>query len=195
MTLFTKDGSAPCPLPAQDFDIAGNIWTSLASNPDGQTACGWTEAMAQPDHDPAAETIAWVDGAWLVTPLSADALASNFEAAKSTKMAALEAARWQRQQTLTWNGRTVPGDDATIGRITGAILRYQLTTDASSINWKFGPADFASLDSEAVVAYGIAIAAHLQACFDLEDTLSAAIMAAADRAALDAVDITAGWPE
>ena len=67
MSDWRKNGGAPQALPFRDIDADNNMWTDLANNEEGRAACGWTEAPAMPDYDPATQDIAWVDGAWVVT--------------------------------------------------------------------------------------------------------------------------------
>jgi len=70
MADWTKDGSIPGPLPAQDADSGGRIWTNLPDNVEGRQACGWTEAPDRPAPAPG-EVVAWIDGAWVVEPEAA----------------------------------------------------------------------------------------------------------------------------
>jgi hypothetical protein len=53
---------------------------------------------------------------------------------------------------------------------------------------------FGALDAGTIIAAANAVEEHIQACFTNEKTLSANVLAAADFAALDAVDLTVGWP-
>lgn len=69
MTLWTKDDLFPGALPSQDSDGTGRIWTDLARNPEGRTACGWTESPTAPDFDPITQMLIWTEGQWGVTPL------------------------------------------------------------------------------------------------------------------------------
>lgn len=131
-----------------------------------------------------------VDGvphrSWAVPP------AADVRSARRAELAAL---RWEKQQTMKWRGRVVAADDVTTGRIVAAVVRGQVTGDqAATIRWKFGDADFDQITLVDLVAYGGAIGAHLQGCYDREAELVAAIAAAPDVAAICAIDITGGWP-
>lgn len=55
-------------------------------------------------------------------------------------------------------------------------------------------AGFITLDAMTVIGLAQAIRAHVQACFDNEAALSAAIDAAEDHDALESIDVEAGWP-
>lgn len=67
MQLWTKSGAAPVTLPAEDVDADGRIWTDLANNAEGRTACGWTAAPPAPPYDLATEDLVWSPtGEWFV---------------------------------------------------------------------------------------------------------------------------------
>ena len=70
MNLYRKNGGAPQPLPAVDYDDVGLSWTDLANNPPGLVACGWTPAPPVPSYDSALEILTWsAEGeAWTLTP-------------------------------------------------------------------------------------------------------------------------------
>ena len=59
-----------------------------------------------------------------------------------------------------------------------------------TLNWKT-LAGFQSLNSTQIIAVADAVASHVQACFNNEATLSAAIDAAQDP---DSVNVDTGWP-
>lgn len=69
--LYRRARSAPAALPFGAFDAAGNHWTNLVNSPEGRTACGFVEAPAQPDYDPATHTARWDarSEAWVVEAL------------------------------------------------------------------------------------------------------------------------------
>jgi hypothetical protein len=123
---------------------------------------------------------------WVLPP------AADVRAACRAQLAAI---RWDRQQTMKWRGRVVASDDTTTGRIMAAVMRAQITGDqAATVQWKFGDADFDTLTVADLTAYGMAIGAHLQGCYDREAELVAAIGAAGDATAVAAIDLGAGWP-
>lgn len=123
---------------------------------------------------------------WVLPPVA------DVRAARRAEVAAL---RWTRQQTVQWNGRAAQADDATLGRLMAAVMRSQLAGNpAFAIRWKFGDGDFATLGLAEITGYGIAIGTHLQACYDREAELVAAINAAATPEAVCAIDVARGWP-
>ena len=124
------------------------------------------------------------------------AIAVALEQLRADRLAALAATRWTQSQTVIWNGRTAPADDVTTGRIVAALMRAQLAGGAGfPIRWKLGETDFVDLSVADLTAYGMAIGAHLQACFDREAMLAGSIAAAADVASLVTIDIATGWPD
>ena len=114
------------------------------------------------------------------------------EQTRTARLAELAALRWDKQQIVAWNGRSVPADDVTTGRIVASIVRAQVAGGAGfPIRWKLGDSDFVDLSLADLTGYGIAIGAHLQACYDHEADLAAQVAASADPTS---IDITAGWP-
>lgn len=120
---------------------------------------------------------------------------------KAAELAALADERWKRTQTFSYDGEVgVPADPA-LSVITSLAVADQIAQSAPGYDadalrtFKLkSPAVFRQWTIEQIVAYGLAIGVHLQACFDREKALAADIQAAADHAALDAIDITADWP-
>lgn len=105
--------------------------------------------------------------------------------------------RWEKQKFANFNGATLPCDDTTIGRITAAAyLMESLPSSAQTRKWKIpgDPDTWITVDRDALLAMGEAIASHMQTCFDREDELCEQISALTDQAGLDAIDINAGWP-
>lgn len=107
---------------------------------------------------------------------------------RAAALARLAARRWVEQQTTVWNGQAMPSDDVTLGRIMATVKLAELQGKASGdvvAKWKFGPGPLTAITLGQVTAYGIAIGVHLQACFDREAELAAAVLdPAADAAAI-----------
>ena len=61
------------------------------------------------------------------------------------------------------------------------------------INWKMADGTFVSLDAQAFTAVAMAVRAHVQACFDKEAVLKAAIEAAITAEEIAAADLNTGW--
>jgi hypothetical protein len=195
MSLFSKSGAAPVPLPFHDQDAAGDTWTDLANNPAGLTACDWVEAPA-PAYDPDLQQLVWRDGAWSVEDRPADALAAELADLRRRRLADLAAIRWDRMQTMLVDGQAMPADDITIGRCTAAeaYARNKGLDLEEPRNWKVADGVWTTLTTTAIVAYGLAIGDHMQGCYDRERALTEQLLAAPDKPALLEVDLAAGWP-
>lgn len=111
----------------------------------------------------------------------------------SARKAELAAIRYAKET----GGIVVSGAPIATDRDTQAKLiavRIKAKENASyTVNWKTA-GGFVSLDAATIIAIADAVSAHIQACFDREAVLTAAIDGAADQAALDAIDLNAGWP-
>lgn len=129
-----------------------------------------------------------VNGAWTLTKtvvaLSADELAAVKERKK------LEIKR-RRDVAInagtTFNGMTVATDDLSQQRITGAALAA--TVDPSVVvKWKLPGDSFVDLTAAQIIDIAQAVRTHVQACFNREAELLAALNAG------QPYDIDAGWP-
>lgn len=83
-------------------------------------------------------------------------------------------------------GIPIATDDTSQQRITGAALAASLDPNLT-VQWKTS-AGFVALTATQVLAIAQAIRAHVQACFDREAALLAALEAE------EAYDIETGWP-
>lgn len=118
----------------------------------------------------------------------------TFTDKKHAKKAALAATRWDHETSgLTFDGHIIATDVVSQTKIIGAVVGVQLDPTAT-LNWKTAEGDFIPLSASSIIAIGQAMRAHVQACVDREAALVSVINAAADEAALDAIDITVGWP-
>ena len=104
---------------------------------------------------------------------------------------ALAALRWQKSQTFNFDGVDAALADSALAAVTGFVVAAQIVPPEGATVWKLAQNEFRLWTFEQVVAYGIAIRSHIQACFDREETLTALIVAADEPWA---VDITSGWP-
>jgi hypothetical protein len=114
---------------------------------------------------------------------------------KTQKLAALAERRWRAE-----------GAGVTIGDIRVQSTReawtplarlYQRALSDPTFScpaWKLGDGSFIAIDNATLIAMGDAVEAHVQACFLREKEISTLIAAAADAAALAAIDIESGWP-
>lgn len=82
-------------------------------------------------------------------------------------------------------------------KIAGAALAAMVAASAGQplpIQWTMEDNRVVTHDGPAMLAMGMAVTAHLAACQDAGTAIRELIEAAEDQAALDAIDITAGYP-
>lgn len=116
--------------------------------------------------------------------ITAEAKAAEAAAAQR---AAIKARRDQAIASgITVGGVTVATDDQSQSRVMGAAVAAMLDPNYT-VQWKTA-SGFVTLSAPEVIGLATAIRAHVQACFDRE----AALLAALD--AGEAVDIDTGWP-
>lgn len=104
---------------------------------------------------------------------------------------ALEGIKARRDQAIT-AGITVAGvpihtDETSQTRIMGAAVAAMLDPDYS-VQWKAADGTFVTLAAAQVIGIASAVRAHVQACFDREAVLRAAVISK------EPFDIEAGWP-
>lgn len=114
--------------------------------------------------------------------------------AKSLK--ALADRRWWKTQDMpSYDGATdVPAESAR-SVVTSKVLAAQFLTDEQKQErhaFKLKTGEWRQWNVADLVAYGLAIGAYVQACFDREEVLEAEIRAAEDPSS---VDTSTGWPE
>lgn len=87
----------------------------------------------------------------------------------------------------TFSGMRLQTDDIAQSRITGAALAAMIDPTCT-VQWKMHSGDFINLTGTQIIAVAQAIRAHVQACYDREAALIAALDAG------QPYDIEAGWP-
>lgn len=122
------------------------------------------------------------------------ALRGTVSQRKARMRAALAADRWMRTQVFAYDGVTDAPADSALTAVIGAVVAAQIDPPVEPVTWKLKDGEFRSWSLDQIRAYGIAIRGHIQACFDREAALSAAIGAASSHSALDAIDLSTGWP-
>ena len=159
-------------------------------NPDSGCPAGWVRAAA-PAAPPAGKLQIWSDGVWsLITPAAPD-----LDALRSVALDELADQRWRATQTFSYDGVVAPADPA-LGAVVGFVVGAQLAAPEGPSTWELARGVFRSWTVEQIIAYGLAIRAHIQACFDNVEALSAEVAAATTPAAIAAIVDQAGtsWP-
>lgn len=103
---------------------------------------------------------------------------------------------------LRLNGLSIPTDRQSQAMITGAVVASLLNPD-ETIRWQTGDSTpdgapvFADLDADRLRAVGLAVRAHVQACFDLREAKCAAVSALKSAEAVAdwlKENLETGWP-
>ena len=111
----------------------------------------------------------------------------KFQKAKEDKKASIAQARYEDEIAgATINGVLIKTDRETQAVLTSACLQAYIDS-GYSLNWKTD-GTFVSLSGEQIMAFGTAVRAHVQACFDHEAELLPLIEAATTQAELDAIN-------
>jgi hypothetical protein len=113
--------------------------------------------------------------------------------AKGQRLEALADRRWQASQTFTYDGVRTQADPA-IPAITAAVVSSQFLPPGTLRTWKLGTGEFRQWTINDIIAFGMAVSAYVQGCFNLEAVRAEAINDAPDLAALAAIDTETGWP-
>lgn len=115
---------------------------------------------------------------------------------KQRKLDELADRRWQVETGgVSFGEMTIPTDRETSRlMIKTAYDRAREDPEYQIPNWKAANGVFVTLTNSMIIAIGDAVLNHIQACFDHEAVLTAAILAAEDEEALEAIDINSGWP-
>lgn len=100
-------------------------------------------------------------------------------------------------------GTTVQGvgvfdsDDAARLNITGAVVMAQVAIAANqpfSMSWKLADNSLTTLNAQAMVLVGVSVGTHVAACHANAQALAVSVQEAEDNDALDAIDLSEGWP-
>lgn len=118
----------------------------------------------------------------------------RIEDRKALMLDALADRRWRAETGGgILSGVPIKTDRDSTAKITAAYVQA-VANPSFTVRWKVDTGVFITLDAATIIAIGDAVTAHVQACFDNEDALTTAILAAEDHNALDLVDIHSGWP-
>lgn len=155
---------------------------------------GWLPFTASPN-DPEQHGRDVFTAAVAMTPTAYVAPTVSLADQKAGALAALAARRYHAEISgATFGGNAIPTDRVTQAKLTAAYIKASADVNYQIANWKSPDGTFATLDAVAITALANAVHDHVQACFDHEATLSAAINAATDATELAAVNLETGWP-
>ena len=107
-----------------------------------------------------------------------------------------------RRDAVINGGATTPSgavdsDELSRSNIAGAVLAAVIAQSASepfSMDWTMLDNSVVTLDAAAMIAVGLAVMGHVNACHDRARVLRAEIEGAANTAALFQIDYLLGWP-
>lgn len=124
--------------------------------------------------------------------------AQHLEGLRSRRRSAVNAERDRREAgAFPYQGRLLDGDERSVKRILTAVQAAQAAQAAGQpfeIDWMCADNSTLALDAAGMIAMPAAMAAHGYALHLHGRALKEAIDAAADLAALEAIDPAAGWP-
>lgn len=126
-------------------------------------------------------------------PLQYVAARIPLDEARKTRLLDLAQIRWEKTQTMVYDGVTTPASPA-ISALTGAVVAIQSRVPPPTVRWKLAPGEWREYDIAGLIALGTAMREHIQACFDREAELDALIQGAATSKEVMALDLTTGWP-
>lgn len=150
---------------------------------------------AAPDYNPDTHRIQnsnmpeLVDGKWTLTKTVVELTSEQLEDRKAQKRRKIKDRRdIAISAGTTSSGMTIATDDLSQQRITGAALAATIDP-TTTVKWKMPDDTFVDLDSNQIIVIAQLVRAHVQACFNREAELLAAVNAG------QAYDIDAGWPQ
>jgi len=150
---------------------------------------------AAPDYNPDTHRIQnsnmpeLVDGKWTLTKTVVELTPEQLEDRKAQKKRQIKERRDKAISAgATINGMSVATDDLSQQRITGAALAATVD-NTTTIKWKLPDDTFVTLDATQIIGIAQGVRAHVQACFDREAELLAAVEAG------EVYDIDTGWPQ
>lgn len=124
----------------------------------------------------------------------------NLEVERAAKLAALADRRWQAETSgFVWGVYWIATDRESQSKIAAERQAAENGTHRPGDLWKCGDVStgdviFVPMSDSDVIAISEAARNHVSDTYNIEGLLDAAIRAAPDVAALDAIDIDTGWP-
>lgn len=174
----------------------GNVREALTG---GAIPPGWT--ARQPPDLSAGERAFWAATGWTVLAAeevenrAADAALVALSRRKLAMESELAQLRWEHETSgVLLDGAHIRTDPVSQAKLTGAVTLARSDPELVAFDWEAQPGNWVTLDGSSIVAIGIAVGRHVQACFSRARSLAQAIASAETHEALDAIDIRSGWP-
>lgn len=117
----------------------------------------------------------------------------TLDVAQDARLRELSERRKAAERAFTFAGRAIDLDEGTQGRLFAA-LKYLELSGEDSVRWQVARGRFQSFTARELETLAEAAGAHVQACFANVEALAGEIAAAQTVAAVEAVDLEAGWP-
>ncbi len=196
MALYSYQGGEPAPLPTIPGTNTAIIHVSGVPRTDGSTFtaqemadAGYTGPHEKPSFDEATHNAPnWNGSAWVV-PSKSVAERKTWLKAKAT-----EKFREMRDAGTTYSGTPISTTHDAIVELREGLEKINSTMPAGTINVVTRSGAKLTLGSVNTHQIITAIQDYVADCQEREHALHTAIDAAADHAALDAIDINSGWP-
>jgi hypothetical protein len=173
---------------------ASNVWTGEAIGIAEGLGCpvGWT--FAEPPVVPQGSVAQWAGLGWnIVSQGVVDA--PKLAAKKRSLLAASRAQRYAVETAgFVVSGVKVNTDLISQNKLTGAVALFEKDPTLQSLDWEARPGEWVTVTGPELIAMGIAMGRHIQACYTRSREISDQIAAAPDLASLDSIDINSGWP-
>lgn len=138
------------------------------------------------------------DGENVEVPAETVIVPPTLPEAKAQRLAELADIRWQHEVggiTFVYGGQPVPIPTDRPDQAQAFIAKSLSEGDPDyTRKIKVMNGLFIEADADTIIAVAGLIDAHVQTCFDKEATLTALILAASTVEAVQAIDITTGWP-
>lgn len=178
------------------IDTSTGVYAGQTAQIEDDAACpaGWVRAAA-PAAAPGGKQRVWSSGAWILMP--AQDMTPDLDALKADALAQIADQRWTATQYFTFDGVRTQANNA-ISVISARLqLRHETgIPDGYEMSFKLADGEFRSWNRAGEVAFGQALAGHVQGCFNVEATLTDAVAAATTPAAIQGLIETArvSWP-
>lgn len=113
---------------------------------------------------------------------------------KTQRLADLAALRYAKETGgITLNGVRIETDEKARINLSGAVSRAMLRPE-SSVNWKISSLVWVPIAAEQIIEIGLAVSGFIENCFTCEMNHALAINALETAEAVQAYDVTTGWP-